>query len=202
MDTEAGEVIFTKDILAKEIAKKGWSVGDRTYGSPTVIDHNGRGHLTIGKFCSIAEGVTILLGGEHRHDWITTYPFAGADHIRWEGAGELDGRGTSKGPVWIGSDVWIGYGALILSGVRVGHGAVIGARAVVASDVGPYAMVAGNPARVIKYRFSDTGIKSLLRIAWWDWPDEKIEEVVPTLCSTDMGALVDYYIHESPPPVG
>jgi len=93
---------------------------------------------------------------------------------------------TSKGPIIIGSDVWVGYKALILSGVRIGDGAVIGARSVVSKDIPPYAIAVGSPIVIKKYRFSEEVIKELLRIQWWNWPDEKIVKNIKLLLSDDV----------------
>ena len=102
-------------------------------------------------------------------------------------------RDRSKGNVSIGHDVWIGTEALILSGVSIGHGAVIAARSVVTKDVPPYAIVAGVPARVIRSRFDPATVASLLRIAWWDWPREKIETALPLLMSDRLDAFLAQY---------
>nr|WP_274708021.1 CatB-related O-acetyltransferase [Arthrobacter sp. H16F315] len=88
---------------------------------------------------------------------------------------------TSRGAVIIGNDVWIGASAFISSGVTVGHGAVIAAHAVVTKDVPPYAVVGGNPAKVIKYRFEPGIVEQLLDVAWWDWPDETIDANLPLM---------------------
>jgi virginiamycin A acetyltransferase len=82
---------------------------------------------------------------------------------------------VSSGPINIGNDVWIGAGCKILSGVTIGNGAIIGANAIVTNDIPPYAIAAGNPARVIKFRFSNEIIQNLEKIKWWDWPIEKIK---------------------------
>lgn len=139
--------------------------------------------LEIGKFCSIAEGVKIFLGGNHRVDWITTYPFPALLHY-WPEASGITGHPSTRGDVIIGNDVWIGTDAIILSGVKIGDGAVIGAGAVVTQDVNPYSIVIGNPAREIRRRFSDAMVDKLLEIRWWDWPPAKIRENLDFLCST------------------
>lgn len=144
--------------------------------------------LKIGRFCTIAEGVAILLGGEHRVDWITTHPV----NILF-GTKRVSGHPRSKGDVIIGSDVWIGTGALILSGVTIGDGAVISARSVVTEDVTPYSIVAGNPAKHITFRFSDSVIDDLKKIAWWNWPLSKIEEAWPLLLSSNIEAFITRY---------
>lgn len=150
-----------------------YQIGDYTYGFPDVLDSNVGPTLRIGKFCSFAFNVKILLSAEHQISSISTYPF----DVFWSG---VNGP-PSKGDVSIGNDVWIGCGATILSGVTIGDGAVIGANAVVTKDVPAYSVVAGNPARIIRYRFSPAEIENLLLIRWWDWPIRKIRREVPRL---------------------
>jgi acetyltransferase-like isoleucine patch superfamily enzyme len=145
--------------------------------------------LEIGKFCSIAEDVLILLGGNHRTDWVTTYPFPAITED-WPNAHGISGHPQSKGDVIIGNDVWIGTGATILSGVTIGHGAVIGARAVVTKSIEPYAIAVGNPATTVRKRFSEDQVSDLLRIRWWDWPNEKIAQHLPLLCSERIEELI------------
>jgi len=165
------------------------SIGDHTYGEPTLLQFDQTTRLVMGRFCSISDQVTIILGGNHRTDWITTYPFPAFTET-WPEAATIKGHPASKGDIVIGNDVWIGYGATILSGVTIGSGAVIGTRAVITSDVAPYAIVAGNPAREIKKRFDDTTISQLLQLAWWDWPEEKIRINLPLLCSSQIQQLL------------
>ncbi len=167
----------------------GFEIGEYTYGFPTVVYPNGK--LKIGKFCSISWNVTIFLGGNHRVDWISTYPFPTPDG-RWPKAADKQGEfPATKGDVNIGSDVWIGSDVTIISGVTVGDGAVIGTGSVVTADVEPYAIVAGNPAKLIRKRFSEDQIGSLLEVRWWDWPIEKIQENVDILCSGDINKLIE-----------
>lgn len=168
---------------------QGFSIGEWTYGHPHVPQGDDGTTLRIGRFCSFASGVTILTGCNHRTDWISTYPFQqvyGPDR-------PLPFPSRSKGDVVIGHDVWVGVDALILSGVTIGNGAVIAARSVVTKDVPPYAIVAGSPARVVKYRFDEETIAALQAIAWWDWPQEKIEGALPLLMSSDLNAFIRRY---------
>lgn len=170
---------------------KGYSefkIGEWTYGSPKIL-FRGDANLIIGKFCSITEDTTIFLGGEHRIDWVTTYPF----NILWKEAGSFYGHPHTKGDVIIGNDVWIGKSATILSGVIIGDGAVIGANSVVAKDVKPYEVVAGNPARHIKFRFNEKIINDLLHIAWWDWPKSHIQKALPLLLSANVEKFIKKY---------
>ncbi|CRD61381.1 CatB-related O-acetyltransferase [Stenotrophomonas indicatrix] len=163
------------------------TVGRYTYGPPQFKIWGENERIDIGAFCSIAEGVIIFGGGEHRLDWVTTYPLRIA--LNSPGAGK-DGHPHSKGPTVIGNDVWIGYGAMVVSGVTVGNGACIGAGAVVSKDVPPYAVVAGNPARVVRMRFDEQTIARLQQIRWWEWPVERIRAFESLLCADDIGAFV------------
>ncbi len=147
--------------------------------------------LKIGSFCAFAPGVKMIHRGDHRTDWISTFPFMGFPS-GWSNATQLQGHPTGKGPIIIGNDVWIGTGVTILSGVTIGDGAVIGANAVVSKDVPPYAIAVGNPARVVKYRFSSDVIETLLRISWWNWPDDEINDVVRLLCSDEIESFIQY----------
>lgn len=169
-------------------------VGRHTYGhEQIVVRHWGEpATLTIGSFCSIADRVTVYLGGNHRADWVTTYPFSEFTD-RWVTARGIEGHPATNGDVTIGNDVWIGSNATILSGANVGHGAVIGANSCVTQDVEPYAIVAGNPARLVRHRFAPAVIEQLLQISWWDWSDEQIVENVPMLCDADVDRFVSVH---------
>ena len=133
--------------------------------------------LVIGKFCSIACRAKFLFNSaNHTLSSFSTYPFP----IFFDEWGleksDVAAAWDRKGDIVIGNDVWIGYEAVILAGVTIGDGAVIGARAVVTKDVPPYAIVGGVPARVIRSRFPEETVKALLRLKWWDWPAERIQE--------------------------
>jgi acetyltransferase-like isoleucine patch superfamily enzyme len=143
-------------------------IGDFTYGRPQISQWSESATLTIGRFCSIATGSQILLGGNHRTDWPTTYPFP-EFFVQHASIGEYE---SSKGNVNIGNDVWIGQDAMVLSGVTIGDGAVIAAKAVCTKDVPPYAIVAG--------------------IRWWDWPIQDIHNAVPLLLQTDIGKFIEW----------
>jgi acetyltransferase-like isoleucine patch superfamily enzyme len=163
-----------------------FSVGDWTYGRPKVFRWGGETKLAIGKFCSIADEVRILLGVEHRTDWVTTYPF----QCFLESARAFEGHPKTKGDIVIGNDVWLGAGCTILSGITIGDGAVVGAGSVVTKNVEPYAIVAGNPARLLRYRFDPETIRALLELKWWNWPIEKIEAMLPLLLSANIQKLI------------
>jgi virginiamycin A acetyltransferase len=185
--------LFDKKVRAQYLQMKDdkrytrYSIGDFTYGTPKVNTWSPKEKLTIGKFCSIADNVIISLGGEHRTDWATTFPF----NALFTEFNHHQGHPKSKGDVTIGNDVWIGYGVHILSGVTIGDGAAIGANAVVTKDVPPYAIVAGNPARILRMRFSPEIISKLLSIKWWDWDFEKIKTNMTILLSDDIEKLIE-----------
>lgn len=128
--------------------------------------------LTVGSFCSIGPDVLFLCKVDHRLDLPSTYPFR---TLIWD-KDQANQDAITKGPITLGHDVWIGARAIILSGVSIGTGAVVAAGAVVTKDVPPYAIVGGNPARIIKTRFSDLQIKQLLQSNWWELSDEELEE--------------------------
>jgi acetyltransferase-like isoleucine patch superfamily enzyme len=176
---------YTKDIFAESAYK----IGEHTYGRPKVYDWQEGTTLSIGKYTSIAEDVTILLGGNHRTDWVTTYPFPALTD-KWPEAAGIKGHPQSKGDVVIGNDVWVGFGATILSGVRIGDGAVIAAKSVVTKDVEPYSIVGGTPAKLIKYRFPQEIIDKLIKLKWWEWDDAKVKKNIEILCSDRIGELI------------
>ena len=182
--------------LADDGRYRSYAIGEGTYGTPEVVYWDTGASLTIGRFCSIGPDVFILLGGEHHLDWVSTYPFS----LMYPEARLLPGYPRTKGNVEIGSDVWIGRGALILSGIRVGHGAVVAAHSVVTREVPPYAIVAGNPARLVRHRFPAETIEALLRIAWWDWPMDRIRGAWSRLQSPDVEAFIRTQAAANRPP--
>jgi acetyltransferase-like isoleucine patch superfamily enzyme len=137
-------------------------------------------NVIIGQFCSISRNVVMDCGLNHNLKYGTTFPFNKIFPVLF---GNISGHPVTKGDIVIGNEVWIGEDVLIMSGVHVGDGAVIGARAVVTKDVEPYAIVAGVPAKLIRYRFSKDMIEKFLKMKWWDWPEEKIRRAVPLLMS-------------------
>lgn len=164
------------------------TVGVGSYGIPQVTEFGDESVLRIGNYTSIAAGVQVLLGGEHRTDWLTTYPFP----AMIEGLEDIKDYAPSKGDVVIGSDCWICTNAVILSGVTVGHGAIVAAGAMVSRDVPPYAVVGGNPCKFIRWRFDEPVRQALLEAAWWDWPVAEVKQVARLLSSADLDGLLDY----------
>ena len=145
--------------------------------------------LIIGKFCAIARDVKFIMNGaNHKTSGISTYPFQIFGN-GWEKVMPQPGDLPYKGDTEIGNDVWIGYEALIMPGVKVGNGAIIAARSVVTADVPAWSVVGGNPAKVIHARFPADSVAILEKLAWWDWPVEKISRYLPLIVSGDVEAL-------------
>lgn len=179
--------------MASKDVKPVISVGAFTYGHQYAkIHHWGEGtSLTIGRFCSIGRGMIIFLGGNHRMDFNSTFPFQKMVKD-WRKGRKIEAPATtSRGDVHIGNDVWIGENVTILSGVTIGDGAVLGTHAVVTRDVDSYDIVAGNPARRIGAR--PVSVHDLLFLRWWDWPDEIIGKAVPYICAQGIQPLIDFY---------
>jgi virginiamycin A acetyltransferase len=145
--------------------------------------------LVIGKFCAIAKGVQFIMNGaNHKLSGFSTFPFYIFGN-GWEKAMPKPGDLPYKGDTIIGNDVWIGYKALIMPGVKIGNGAIISTLAVVTTDVPAYTVVGGNPAKVIKTRFSDEIVFELEKLAWWDWPIEKITKHLAAIMSNNINML-------------
>jgi acetyltransferase-like isoleucine patch superfamily enzyme len=163
-------------------------IGRHSYGDIKVRSWREGSRLRIGAFCSFAAGVEIFLGGEHRTDWVTTFPFPAL----WpEQAKHFSGHPRTRGDVVIGNDVWLGAGSILLSGICIGDGAVVGARAVVTRNVPPYAIVAGNPARIVRMRFTSHQVERLLALKWWQWDDERITQFLPLMLSENIDHFLD-----------
>lgn len=158
-----------------------------------MVLEKGMAKLNIGKFCSIAANVTVVLGN-HRTDGVTTYPFATMKKF-WPAMSSVDFNDhVTKGDVNIGNDVWIGCGVTIMSGIEIGHGAVVAANSVITKSIPEYAVAAGNPAKVMKYRHSEKDIEALLKVKWWDWSDDKINQRLPSLM-TDLKEFLKVESH-------
>lgn len=130
----------------------------------------------------------LFLGGNHRTDWVTTYPFGHIhqEAFKWHG----EGHPATKGDITIGNDVWLGSGCTIMSGITIGDGAVVSANSTVVKDVPAYAIVGGNPAKIVKYRFTEKQIKALRENPWWEKSDQEIQELIPLLCSSNIDELI------------
>ena len=145
--------------------------------------------LVIGKFCALARGVKFIMNGaNHKLTGFSTYPF-GIFGQGWEAAVPAPADLPSRGDTVVGNDVWIGYDALVMPGVQIGNGAIVAARAVVVKDVPAYAVVGGNPAKLLKSRFPPETVAALERIAWWNWPVEKVTRHLQAIVSADLAAL-------------
>lgn len=184
---------YDKEIYVKPtITNKNIIVGDFTYIADSEFESHVTHHydfnkdkLIIGKFCQIAAGVEFVMNGaNHQMNAVSTFPFYTLEG--WEQTPPSPDDLPLKGDTVIGNDVWIGQNATILPGVRIGDGAIIGASSVVGSDVEPYSIVAGNPARLIRKRFSDELIDILEELKWWDLSIEEINALIPTLTSGDI----------------
>ncbi|WP_236558502.1 CatB-related O-acetyltransferase [Pseudoclavibacter sp. 8L] len=188
-------VILLKPLITSPLI----SVGDFTYyddpddpsafETRNVLHHYGPERLVIGKFCAIASGVRFIMNGaNHRMSGPSTYPFpimggAWGQHV------DLVSDLPSRGDTVIGNDVWIGGDVTIMPGVRIGDGAIVSTGSVVTKDVPDYGIVGGNPATLIRRRFDDNDVQTLLDTAWWDWPLEAITEHVRVIADGSVAEL-------------
>jgi chloramphenicol O-acetyltransferase type B len=165
------------------------TIGAHTYGSPILRGtHN---NVTIGKFCSIAEGVIFDGGFSHNHRNVSTYPF----NPNWTNDVPLNLK--IKGDIVVGNDVWIGEGAVIMSGVTIGDGAVIGMRTIVTKNVHPYEIVVGAPMKSIGNRITHRQIYYMTKeIKWWDWEEDRIRAFMPLLVSDDIEKFIEFALQE------
>lgn len=183
-------VVFLKPLVRSPLI----SVGEFSYfddpDDPTGFERNsvlysyGPERLVIGRYCALAAGVRFIMNGaNHKVDGPSTFPFAifGGDWA--ERTLDLFQGLPNRGDTVVGNDVWIGHGATVMPGVRIGDGAIVGTGSVVASDVLPYGVVAGNPARTLRRRFDDADVDRMLRAAWWDWPADLVTRHVRELAS-------------------
>ena len=179
-------------------------IGDYTYyddsAAPTDFEKNNilfnypefGEKLIIGKFCQIASGTKFIMGpANHRLCSVTTYPFNVFGGAFTENTPDHVSQLPRKGDTVVGNDVWFGRESVIMPGVKIGDGAIIAAYSVVAKDVEPYTLVGGNPARFIKKRFSGELTGLLLRLKWWDFQGEKLAEILPLLCDSDLQKVAD-----------
>jgi len=171
--------------------------GRGTYFDRTIniFSWSDKFHIYLGSYVSIGRDCNFFLHANHRTDWITTSsqlwgPVSDdvADmHMRI-------GHPTCNGDIHVGNDVWIGAKATVMSGVKINDGAVVAACSVVTKDVPPYAIVGGNPAKIIKYRFTEEQIDSLLKIKWWEWEEQKIKEEAMNMWSTDINEFIKKHL--------
>ena len=178
------------------------SIGDYTYYdddvAPTEFERNNvlfnypefGDKLIIGKFCQIAQNVKFIMGAaNHRLSSITTYPFNVFGGAWQENTPPHLKQLPFKGDTVIGNDVWIGRESVIMPGVKIGDGSIIAAYSIVTKDIEPYSVVGGNPAKFIKKRFDDELIELLLQTRWWDFAPEKLVDILPLLCETDLAKV-------------
>ena len=184
---------YEKEIYVKPtISNPNIMVGDFTYIADAEFESHVTHHyewngdkLIIGKFCQIAAGVEFVMNGaNHQMNAVSTFPFYTLEG--WDMAPPAPADLPIKGNTVIGNDVWIGQNAVILPGVHVGDGAIIGANSIIGSDVSPYTIVAGNPAKVLRKRFDEDFIQILLAWKWWDKSIEEIQALIPTLTNSDL----------------
>ena len=175
------------------VGKSRVEIGRFTYGFETaeILQWGEGACLRIGSFCSLAQGLRVFLGGNHRIDWATTFPFGHIFNETLGGQG-IQGHPKSNGDVTIGNDVWLGSAVTILSGVSIADGAVIAANATVDRSVGPYEVWGGNPARFIKARFPNDVKAALLALRWWDCEVDLIRQIAPLLSrSPDLSGIAE-----------
>lgn len=184
---------YDKEIYVKPTIKNpNIIVGDFTYIADSEFESHVTHHydfigdkLIIGKFCQIAAGVEFVMNGaNHQMNAVSTFPFYTLEG--WDMKPPAASEMPFKGDTVIGNDVWIGQNATILPGVHIGDGAIIGANSVVGSNVEPYAVVVGNPAETIRYRFDGELTSLLLKFKWWDKPVEEINALIPILTNSDL----------------
>ena len=184
---------YDKEIYVKPTIKNpSIIVGDFTYIADSDFESHvthfyswSRDNLIIGKFCQIAAGVEFVMNdANHKMNAVTTFPFYTFEG--WEMNIPDPSEMTFKGNTVIGNDVWIGQNAVILPGVHVCDGAIIGANSVVGSDVAPYTIVIGNPAKVLRKRFDDELVGLLLKFKWWDKSIDEINKLIPLLTCSEL----------------
>jgi virginiamycin A acetyltransferase len=191
----AERVVFLRPL----VTHPNLEVGEYTYyddpDDPLAFERDaflyavGPERLVIGRYCAIASGVRFVMPGANHADLgPSTFPF-GIFGPPWDETMDLVMSTPSRGDTVVGHDVWLGYQALVLPGVTIGHGAVVAAASVVSSDVAPYSIVAGNPARLVRPRYEEADIARLLRAAWWDWPVELVTEHARTIMSGEPAGL-------------
>ncbi|OPJ58212.1 CatB-related O-acetyltransferase [Clostridium oryzae] len=196
------QTIYLKNVITRDNIKVGdYTIYNDYDNDPRDFEKNNvlyqypvnNDKLIIGKFCSIAcKAKFLMTSGNHTLESLSTYTFP-IFYEEWGlNVSHITDAWDNKGDIVIGNDVWIGYDAIIMSGVKIGDGAIIGTRAIVTNDVPPYTIVGGTPAKIIKKRFSDDVISKLLKIKWWDWSYEKIQENIQYIQSGNISKLVKF----------
>lgn len=190
------QVVFLKNIVNSPFIE----VGDYTYiddpQGAKNFESNVLYHfpfigdkLIIGKFCALADKVTFIMNGaNHPMNGFSTYPFYIFAN-GWESSAPAPGDLPYKGDTEVGNDVWIGYDVTIMPGTKIGNGAIVASKSVVTKDVPAYAIVAGNPAKLVKYRYPHDTIEILNALSWWDWPIELITRALGAITGGDINAL-------------
>lgn len=152
-------------------------------------------HIYLGNYVSIGRDCNFFLHANHRTDWITTSSQLWGPVSDEVASMHMEmGHPTCNGDINVGSDVWIGAKSTVMSGVNINHGAVIAACSVVTKDVPPYAIVGGNPAKIIRYRFTSDQIDSLLKIKWWEWDEQKIKDQAMSMWSTNIDGFIKTHL--------
>ncbi len=186
--SNAQGIVAMQEEAQRHIAEGTLVMGRESYAAPRVMKFKGdTGRVIIGNFASIAPDAEFYVGGLHRTEWVSQYGLRAM--LDLPGAYE-DGFPYGRGDINVGHDTWVTNRTTVLSGLTIATGAVVGTGAVVTKDVAPYAIVAGNPARVVGQRFTDEQVEALLRIAWWGWPLEQVKEHVALLTSPDVDAFI------------
>ena len=160
-----------------------------------IITWSDQYKVHLGKYNSIGRDCNFFLHANHRADWVTTTsqllgpvtPEIAKMHMNM-------GHPTCKGDIKVGNDVWIGAASTIMSGITIGDGAIIGAGSMVTKDVPPFAIVAGNPSKIVKYRFTEEQIEKLLQISWWDWEEDKIKDNAMSMWSSNIDDFINKFL--------
>jgi len=168
----------------------GITLGTLSSIAPDCIMHFPNYQITVGNYSGIARRVTFLCGGPIDHACMH-HPTVSTFRFRSHYPNSNYPIGKDRGPIIIGSDCLIGTEAMIFGGVTIGHGSIVGARAVITKDVPPFSIVAGNPAKIIRYRFEKNVIDQLLKIEWWNWEKEKVEQNINLLA--DINKFLEIY---------
>ncbi len=197
---------FAGTLISEQITNKNIVVGRYSYYSGYYHGHSfddcarylapdreDVDKLVIGSFCSIGSGAVFMMAGNqgHRSDWVSTFPFFYQSSPLFDQA--IDGF-KRAGDTVVGNDVWIGSESMVMPGVTVGDGAIIASRALVTKNVEPYAVVGSNPAKHIKFRFSESEIAKLLEMKWWCWAEHDIKQHMSLLCSGNIEALYNEWL--------